>query len=89
MEGAEAERGLKLLTQKYFLKRIFDLFAVFRQTKRDVLVITRRRWLSDCLFFGARDAQGDAVFEWRRCQDFVAGRVKEILRIYRWRLFLC
>jgi hypothetical protein len=39
-EGAEAERGLKLLTQKYFLKRIFDLFAVFRKAKRDVLVIT-------------------------------------------------
>jgi uncharacterized protein len=40
VEGAEAERGLKLLTQKYFLKRIFDLFAAFRPTKRDVLVIT-------------------------------------------------
>lgn len=40
VEGAEAERGLKLLTQKYFLKRIFDLFAGFRSTKRDVLVIT-------------------------------------------------
>lgn len=40
VEGAEAERGLKLLTQKYFLKRIFDLFARFRSTKRDVLVIT-------------------------------------------------
>jgi len=40
VEGAEAERGLKLLTQKYFLKRIFDLFAVFRRTKREVLVIT-------------------------------------------------
>jgi uncharacterized protein len=40
VEGAEAERGLKLLTQKYFLKRIFDLFAGFRPTKRDVLVIT-------------------------------------------------
>ncbi len=40
VEGAEAERGLKLLTQKYFLKRIFDLFAMFRKTQRDVLVIT-------------------------------------------------
>lgn len=40
VEGAEAERGLKLLTQKYFLKRIFDLFAAFRPAKRDVLVIT-------------------------------------------------
>ncbi len=40
VEGAEAERGLKLLTQKYFLKRIFDLFAVFRAAKREVLVIT-------------------------------------------------
>ena len=38
--GEEAARGLKLLTQKYFLKRIFDLFAVFRPTKREVLVIT-------------------------------------------------
>jgi uncharacterized protein len=40
VEGAEAVLGLKLLTQKYFLKRIFDLFAVFRKAKRDVLVIT-------------------------------------------------
>jgi hypothetical protein len=40
VEGAEAVRGSKLLTQKYFLKRIFDLFAVFRATKREVLVIT-------------------------------------------------
>jgi hypothetical protein len=40
VDGAEAERGLKLLSQKYFLKRIFDLFAVFRKAKRDVLVIT-------------------------------------------------
>jgi PPOX class probable F420-dependent enzyme len=40
VEGAEAARGLKLLTQKYFLKRIFDLFAMFRRAKRDVLVIT-------------------------------------------------
>jgi hypothetical protein len=40
VEGAEAERGSKLLTQKYFLKRIFDLFAMFRVTKREVLVIT-------------------------------------------------
>ena len=39
-EGAEAERGLKLLTQKYFLKRVFDLFAMFRKAKRDVLVVT-------------------------------------------------
>ena len=38
--GEEAARGLKLLSQKYFLKRIFDLFAVFRKTKREVLVIT-------------------------------------------------
>jgi uncharacterized protein len=40
VEGAEAARGLKLLSQKYFLKRVFDLFAVFRSAKRDVLVIT-------------------------------------------------
>jgi hypothetical protein len=40
VEGAEAERGSKLLTQKYFLKRIFDLFAGFRSTKREVLLIT-------------------------------------------------
>ena len=40
VEGAEAARGLKLLTQKYFLKRIFDLFAVFRPTKREVMVVT-------------------------------------------------
>jgi PPOX class probable F420-dependent enzyme len=40
VEGDEAARGLKLLTQKYFLKRVFDLFAVFRPTKREVLVIT-------------------------------------------------
>jgi PPOX class probable F420-dependent enzyme len=40
VQGEEAARGLKLLTQKYFLKRIFDLFAVFRPAKRDVLVIT-------------------------------------------------
>jgi uncharacterized protein len=40
VQGAEAALGLKLLTQKYFLKRIFDLFAVFRKAKRDVLVIT-------------------------------------------------
>jgi PPOX class probable F420-dependent enzyme len=40
VEGAEADRGSKLLTQKYFLKRIFDLFAMFRATKREVLVIT-------------------------------------------------
>jgi PPOX class probable F420-dependent enzyme len=38
--GEEAARGLNLLSQKYFLKRIFDLFAVFRKTKREVLVIT-------------------------------------------------
>src|SRR5215470_8382660 len=30
VKGAEADRGSKLLTQKYFLKRIFDLFAMFR-----------------------------------------------------------
>jgi uncharacterized protein len=40
VQGAEAALGLKLLTQKYFLKRIFDLFAGFRKAKRDVLVIT-------------------------------------------------
>jgi uncharacterized protein len=40
VEGAEADRGSKLLTQKYFLKRIFDLFAMFRVAKREVLVIT-------------------------------------------------
>jgi PPOX class probable F420-dependent enzyme len=40
VEGAEAALGLKLLTQKYFLKRLFDLFAVFRRTKREVLVLT-------------------------------------------------
>ena len=40
VQGAEAALGLKLLTQKYFLKRIFDLFAVFRSAKREVLVIT-------------------------------------------------
>jgi PPOX class probable F420-dependent enzyme len=40
VQGEEAARGLKLLTQKYFLKRVFDLFAVFRPAKRDVLVIT-------------------------------------------------
>ncbi len=40
VEGEEAARGLKLLTQKYFLKRVFDLFAVFRRAKREVLVIT-------------------------------------------------
>ena len=40
VEGAEAARGLKLLSQKYFLKRLFDLFAVFRRTKRAVMVIT-------------------------------------------------
>jgi uncharacterized protein len=40
VEGAEAEHGLKLLTQKYFLKRVFDLFAMFRPAKRDVLLIT-------------------------------------------------
>jgi uncharacterized protein len=39
-EGTEAARGLKLLSQKYFLKRVFDLFAVFRRAKRDVLVIS-------------------------------------------------
>ena|SRR5215470_4098998 len=38
--GAEAERGSKLLTQKYFLKRLFDLFAMFRVTKREVLLVT-------------------------------------------------
>ena len=40
VEGAEAARGLRLLSQKYFLKRLFDLFAAFRRTKRAVLVIT-------------------------------------------------
>jgi uncharacterized protein len=40
VQGAEAALGLKLLTRKYFLKRIFDLFAVFRSAKREVLVIT-------------------------------------------------
>jgi PPOX class probable F420-dependent enzyme len=40
VDGEEAARGLKLLTQKYFLKRVFDLFAVFRRAKREVLVIT-------------------------------------------------
>lgn len=40
VKGAEADRGSKLLTQKFFLKRIFDLFAMFRATKREVLVIT-------------------------------------------------
>jgi PPOX class probable F420-dependent enzyme len=40
VEGDEAARGLKLLTQKYFLKRVFDLFAIFRATKREVLLIT-------------------------------------------------
>jgi PPOX class probable F420-dependent enzyme len=40
VEGTEAARGLKLLSQKYFLKRLFDLFAGFRGAKREVLVIT-------------------------------------------------
>lgn len=40
VEGAEAALGLKLLSQKYFLKRLFDLFAGFRSAKREVLVIT-------------------------------------------------
>jgi uncharacterized protein len=40
IEGTDAERGSKLLAQKYFLKRIFDLFALFRLTKRAVLVVT-------------------------------------------------
>jgi uncharacterized protein len=40
VEGPEAARGLKLLSRKYFLKRLFDLFAVFRRTKRAVMVIT-------------------------------------------------
>ena len=40
VEGAESARGLNLLSQKYFLKRLFDLFAVFRSAKREVLVIT-------------------------------------------------
>ncbi|MBV8514035.1 MAG: PPOX class F420-dependent oxidoreductase [Acidobacteria bacterium] len=39
-EGAEGRRGLQLLTQKYFLKRVFDLFSMFRKAKRDVLVVT-------------------------------------------------
>lgn len=38
--GAEAALGLKLLSRKYFLKRVFDLFAVFRSAKREVLVVT-------------------------------------------------
>ena len=37
--GDTAARGLKLLTQKYFLKRVFDLFAVFRKTPRAVILI--------------------------------------------------
>lgn len=37
--GETAARGLKLLTQKYFLKRLFDLFAVFRKTERAVILI--------------------------------------------------
>jgi PPOX class probable F420-dependent enzyme len=37
--GATAARGLKLLSQKYFLKRLFDLFAVFRKTERAVILI--------------------------------------------------
>jgi uncharacterized protein len=37
--GETAARGLKLLTQKYFLKRLFDLFAVFRKTQRAVILI--------------------------------------------------
>ncbi|HEY2822234.1 MAG TPA: PPOX class F420-dependent oxidoreductase [Candidatus Acidoferrum sp.] len=40
VEGAEAALGSKLLTRKYFLKRVFDLFAVLRSAKREVLVIT-------------------------------------------------
>lgn len=40
VEGAEADRGSKLLTRKYFIKRLFDLFAMFRVAKREVLVIT-------------------------------------------------
>ena len=40
VEGAEADRGSKLLSQKYFLKRIFDLFAMLRAAKREVLMIT-------------------------------------------------
>jgi uncharacterized protein len=40
VEGAEAAAGLKLLSRKYFLKRLFDLFAMFRSAKREVLVIT-------------------------------------------------
>lgn len=40
VDGAEATHGLQLLSKKYFLKRLFDLFAVFRPTKRAVMVIT-------------------------------------------------
>lgn len=40
VEDQEAARALKLLGQKYFLKRVFDLFALFRRSKREVLVIT-------------------------------------------------
>lgn len=40
VKGGEADHGSKLLTQKYFLKRLFDLFAMFRVAKREVLVIT-------------------------------------------------
>jgi PPOX class probable F420-dependent enzyme len=37
--GATAARGLKLLSAKYFLKRLFDVFAVFRKTQRAVILI--------------------------------------------------
>lgn len=40
VEGVDAERGAKFLTQKYFLKRVFDLFAGLRRAKREVLVVT-------------------------------------------------
>jgi uncharacterized protein len=37
--GEEASRGMKLLSDKYILKRILDLFAAIRRRKRVVLSI--------------------------------------------------
>jgi hypothetical protein len=37
--GETAARGLKLLSAKYFLKRVFDLFAMLRKAERVVILI--------------------------------------------------
>jgi len=39
LSGSDADRADQLIKQKYFLRRVFDIFAVFRPRKRAFIAI--------------------------------------------------